>query len=274
MMNIIYKKQYKVGITALALVLTLGLAMWASYAYGEQVGGAPESGSTSYIQSLYTSLQTSGFGSDSADPDWGTYWNRLNTAAHWAPDGTAVSEDVVSGKTFYNYDRTTQTGTYAPGNCPTQQYNDNYGSPVTWMANCADFAWTVPSDNIAGTEKQDPRSGLIWSNILYKSGSTVIFSATSSTTWSWDASSPNNIAVGNKTAITLCSGMGNGWRLPTQKELMKAYVDGSYFSLTQTAVRLWSATQYDTSSMWTVYLNNGTTVNLTKGSGYSIRCVR
>ena len=278
MMNIISKKQYKVGITALALILTLGLAMWASYVYGEQSGGAPESGSDSYIQSLYTDLQTSGFGDDNADPDWGTYWNRLNTAAHWVPDGTATAEEVTKGKTFFDYTRGLQTGTYAPGNCPTQQYQDNHGAPTTATTNCVAYysSWDVPSDGITGTDQQDARSGLIWSYLLYKSGSTVVFNQSGNSTWSWDASAANNIAVGNKTALTLCSGMGNGWRLPTQKELVQAYIDGAYWRLTQTSSRLWSATQHNASasSIWAAYLTTGSVVNVAKGTLVQVRCVR
>jgi len=65
-MKAISKKNYKVGIKVVSVALVFSLAMWASYAYGEQSSGSPESGSTSYIQSLYTSLQTSGYGSDTA----------------------------------------------------------------------------------------------------------------------------------------------------------------------------------------------------------------
>lgn len=276
MMKAISKKNYKVGIGVIALALVFSLAMWASYAYGEQVGGAPESGSTSYIQSLYTSLQTSGYGSDTASPDWGTYWNRLKTAAQFAPTGTATAANVVSGKTFYGSDRTQQTGTQpTPGVCPTQAYHDNYGAPVTQTANCTDtVTWTVPSGSIAGTEKQDPRSGLIWSNALVNTAGTATFSSTTNSTWSWDASAATNIAVGNKTAITLCSAMGNGWRLPAQKELMQAYIDGSNFNLSQPASDFWSATEYSSTGAWYAFLGNGSTLDRNKTNTNQVRCVR
>ena len=274
MMNIISKKQYKVGIGAIALALTLALAMWASYAYGEQVGGAPESNSTSYIQTLYTDLEDSEFGSDTATPSWGTYLNRLKTAAQWVPTGTATAANVAIGKTFYNASRTLQTGTLAPGNCPTQRYNENYDT-ATQITNCTDtIIWTVPSGSIAGTEKQDPISSLIWSNALLRSGSTVVFSPTTNTTWSWDASAANNIAVGNKTAITLCSDRGNGWRLPTEKELTQAFIDGSYWNLTQPALGFWSATEYDSTNSFFVNLDSGGTNYNTKATVHQVRCVR
>ena len=281
-MRAISRKQYKVGIGVIALALTFSLSMWASYAYGEQSAGTSESGSISYIKSLYTGLQTSGYGSDSATPDWGAYWNRIKTAAQWVPTGTVTAADVVSGKTFYNNNRTLQTGTLpAPGNCSTQQYYDSYGAPVTQTTNCTNsVSWTVPSGSIAGTEKQDPISGLIWSNALLRSGSTVVFSSTANTVWSWDASADDNKAVGNKTAITLCSGMGNGWRLPTQKELMQAYIDGSAFNLTQPANGFWSLTQaepyyyYGFWFIWSVRLDSGVMIEDFYGPGYPVRCVR
>lgn len=276
MMKIISKKNYKVGITALALVLALGLAMWASYAYGEQSGGAPESNSTSYIQSLYTALQTATYGSDTASPSWGTYLNRLKTAAQWVPSGTVTAANVTKGKTFYGSDRNLQTGTYAVGNCPTQQYDENNGiDPTTQTINCVDtITWTVPSGSIAGTEKQDPVSGIIWSNLLLRSGSTVVFSSTTNTLWSWDASAATNIAVGNKTAITLCSGMGNGWRLPTQKELMQAFIDGEYFNLSWPENNFWSLTQYSSTNALYVNFANGGVSTDTKTTTAPVRCVR
>ena len=278
MMKIISKKQYKVGIGAIALALILALAMWASYVYGEQSGGAPESGSTSYIQSLYTDLQTSTYGSDTATPSWGTYLNRLKTAAQWVPTGTATAANVAIGKTFYNTSRTAQTGTLAPGNCPTQVYNAEDTDSATRTNSCSDTSvvnWTVPSDGIAGTEKQDPVSSLIWSNALLSSGSTVTFSPTANTTWSWNASAANNIAVGNKTAITLCSDMGNGWRTPTQKELMQAFVDGAFWNLTQPENSFWSATEYSGTNALAMDLDiYGSVYNNTKTTAGPVRCVR
>jgi hypothetical protein len=280
MMKIISKKQYKIAVGALVLALVLSLAMWTSYVRGEQVGGAPESGSTSYIKSLYTALQTSGYGSDTDSPDWGTYWNRLKTSAQWVPTGTATTTDVASGKTFYNSSRTQQIGVApgSPGNCPTQQWPDNNGA-ATQTANCTDTViWTTPADGIAGTEKQDPRSGLIWSNALLNSANTVTFSPTTDSQWSWDASAANNVAVGNMTAPALCSSMGNGWRLPYQKELMQAYIDGAYFNLSQPTLQYWSATEYGSNSAIYVNLSYGNSAPSYNGSKsyayYYVRCVR
>ncbi|MEI7918444.1 MAG: DUF1566 domain-containing protein [Candidatus Saccharibacteria bacterium] len=265
--------QYSAGIILLVLAFSLGI--WVR-AYGEQVGGAPESGSTSHISSLYTALQSSGFGSDADTPDWGATWNRIKTSAQWTPNGTATASDVASGKTFYGSDRTQNTGTLtAPGNCPTQEHQDSYGAPITQTTNCTDtVAWTVPSGSIAGSEKQDNRTGLIWSNLVYKSSNTAIFSLSSGTDWSWNATLDNNVAVGGKTAITLCSSMGDGWRLPTQKELQQAYIDGSFFNLSQSVNSFWSSTSYNGDSSWLVALSDGFMVSSGQSNTSHVRCVR
>jgi hypothetical protein len=68
--------------------------------------------------------------------------------------------------------------------------------------------------------------------------------------------------------------MGNGWRLPTQKELMQAYIDGSNFNLSQPATYFWSATEYSGTSAWLVNLSFGYTTNNTKVIATQVRCVR
>ena len=271
-MRAISRKNYKVGIGVITLTLVFSVSMWVSYAYGEQVAGSSESGSDSYVKLLYADLQASDLGSDSATPDRGSYWNRFKTAAQWVPTGTVTAADVVSGKTFYNSSRTPQTGTLpAIGKCPTQTYHDGYGAPVDQTTNCTDtITWTVPSDGITGTEKQDPTSGLIWSNLVVND-STTHFSLISSTDLSWDSSGWYS---GGKTASVMCSGMGNGWRLPYQKELLQAYVNGAAFNLTQTNNLFWSATENSSTFAWNVNLATAANgVNL-KTVLQKVRCVR
>ncbi|MGB2787260.1 MAG: DUF1566 domain-containing protein [Candidatus Saccharimonadaceae bacterium] len=287
------------------LTILIGLTVIMVRVYAEQFGSSPESGATSYTKSLYTTLQTAGYGSDTNTPDWGTYWNRISTAAQFAPSGNAATSDVVYGKTFfgsnrtlqagayggtatvadvllgktfYNNTSTQQTGTYTPptpGNCSTQAYHDSYGAPVTQTTNCtASITWTTTSPSYTGDDKKDPISTLIWSQPLLNSAGTVTFTTGAPSAWSWDASAANNNAVGTKTASQLCSDRGNGWRLPTQKELMQAYIDGSNFNLTQPARYYWSANQYDSTDAWYVALGNGYTLNVSMVSTDSVRCVR
>ena len=266
-------------------VLTLIGVMLTSFAFGavvhgEQGSGSPESGVTSRLKTLYTTLQTAGYGTDTNTPDWGTYWNRIATASQWVPSGaTASTTDVLSGKTFYGNSRTLQTGTgqagLAVGSCSTQAYHDSYGAPVTQTTNCVNnVTWTTADPAVTGDDKKDPRSGLVWSQALLNSAGTVTFTTGAPSTWTWDASGTSNIAVGNKTASQLCSDRGNGWRLPTQKELMQAYIDGSYFNLSQTSTQFWSATENSSTVAWGVFLNNGYTVTNGKTVNLYVRCVR
>lgn len=268
-----------IGLFALVLI-TGAVSFKLNYAKAEQSGSTPESGSTSRILTIYNSLVALGNGADAAGGwgDWGAKWNRIRSAAEWMPSGNAdVALDVRSGKTFFKDSRTEQTGTYpAPGPCSTQQYHDNYGAPVTQTTNCTDtVAWTVPSPVVTGDDKKDPRTGIVWSQLLRNNAGTVEFSAAANSTWSWDGTTdPDNIAVGGKTASALCSERGNGWRLPTQKELMQAYIDGSYFNLTQPSNLFWSATENDSTNAWYVTLYSGyTSFNIKTGS-HQVRCVR
>lgn len=96
---------------------------------------------------------------------------------------------------------------------------------------------------------------------------TIAYSAT--------AAGTNNVAVGMKTATQLCSERGNGWRLPTEKELLQAYIDGSNWNLTNPANLFWSFTEYDATYAWYVYLTNGATFNNSKATAAAyVRCVR
>ena len=305
-----YEESKWVAICVLTMIVVCGITSitLSSHAYAEQSIGTPDSGVTSYTKSLYTTLQAAGYGSDTNTPDWGTYWNRISTAAQWAPSGTAAAGDVISAKTFYGSSRTQATGTFSPsastatpaevvtgktfvgstgaqqtgtyippayGNCPTQAYHDSYGAPVTQTTNCtASITWTTASPSYTGDDKKDPVSGLVWSQALLNSAGTVTFTTGAPSAWSWDASAANNNAVGTKTASQLCSDRGNGWRLPTQKELMQAYIDGSNFNLTQPARYYWSANQYDSTDAWYVALGNGYTLNVSMVSTDSVRCVR
>lgn len=256
-----------------AIVIVGGFT--AAYTRAETYPGGTDNGLTSHIATLNSTLTGLGYGATTDTPDWGSNWNRIKTSAVWSPSGTVTSSDVRAGKTFYNGSRTQQTGTNRTGYCPTEAYHDSYGAPVTQTTNCtAQNTWTVPSDGIAGTDKLDPVSGLIWSQPLWLSGSTPTFSGSSTTTWTWDASGANNVTAGTRTAIQLCSDRGNGWRLPTQKELMQAYIDGSYFNLNQPSSYFWSATEISSTNAWVVTLGSGNTYNGTKTSTYAVRCVR
>ncbi|MEI6054125.1 MAG: DUF1566 domain-containing protein [Candidatus Saccharibacteria bacterium] len=160
------------------------------------------------------------------------------------------------------------------GICPNQAYQDNYGLPVTDSSNCIKN-WVAPADNVAGSEKRDPISGLTWSSRIVGTPPSVGFSGTAGFTsptvssWKWSAQvSPA------KTAAQLCSERNNGWRIPTQKELLQAYVDGSYRNLSDPANDYWSATSFSTTNANFVNLGNGASNNRLKTTLSSVRCVR
>lgn len=261
-------------------VIIAVLALLVSIAYmglkvrAEQSPGTPESGATSRLKTLYDDLETLTFGADTDTPDWGTLWNRIKTAAKWTPTITSTADDVRNGKTFVaNGSRETSTGTYpAPESCQTQNWSDSYAE-ANQTDNCS-LTWTVPDPSVTGDDKQDPRTGLIWSQALRNNSGTVGFS-TSGHHWSWDGTTDaDSIAVGGKTALQLCSERGDGWRLPSQKELIQAYIDGSYFNLTYTNQLFWASTQTNSTNAWTFNLSNGNAGSYAFTTSYYVRCVR
>lgn len=260
----------------IAVILVAFVVLGGMRVYAETYPGGSENGLTSRLKSLSDDLTGLGYGSNTNSPDWGAMWNRIATAAKWTPNGDTAESDVRNGKTFYGNDRTQKTGSMpAAGPCPTQAWHDNNSSGVTQQTQCVDnINWTTPSPAVTGDDKLDPRTGIVWSHLLRNNGGTVEFNPAASTTWSWDASNANNVAVGNKTAIQLCSDRGNGWRLPTQRELMQAYIDGAYFKLTSPATTHWSSTEYLSTQAWYVVFTNGYTNGSSKTDAYYVRCVR
>lgn len=131
-------------------------------------------------------------------------------------------------------------------------------------------------DLYSGTVKKDTRTGLQWSDI-----SAVGASASSTSnvfTLSADGSRPTGgVAVGFCDALNIASFGGHSdWYLPTQKQLMQAYIDGSANNLPNPDNFFWSSTEFytNTANAWNVFLNNGTTYNNTKVTAFSVRCVR
>lgn len=122
-----------------------------------------------------------------------------------------------------------------------------------------------------GADARDDSTGLVWSMPCNGIGCTS-FSDASPVTYSWDNSAANN---NSNTASQLCSIAG--WNLPHQKQLMQAYIDGSYGNLEASGVnRLhWSATTVsnNTANVWNTVLSNGYTDNYAKTSSYYVRCV-
>ena len=259
----------------IALALLLGAVVGGVVVGGgvlvsaETFPGGTDNGKTSRIKQLTDELATLGYGSTSNTPDWGANWNRISTSAKWTPNGDTTPSDVAEGKTFYSNNRTQQTGTKpSVGVCPTQSWHDSAGAKAD---NCG-LTWTTPAPTQAGDDKKDPNTGLVWSKCLVNNAGANDFSPnTSCATYSWDDTFANN---SSRTAIQLCSDRGAGWRLPTQKELLQAYIDGSNYNLVAAATYHWSATEYSVTLAWGTNLSTGGTGTILKGNASQVRCVR
>ena len=127
-------KKLKVIIPIIAIAVITGFIS-INYVLAEKpTDDTPESGATSYIKATYDSIVALSHGSVAAGAwgDWGSYWNRIRSAAEWVPSGNAETTDVVSGKTFYKDSRSQATGTkLVVGPCPTQAYHDSHASATT-----------------------------------------------------------------------------------------------------------------------------------------------
>lgn len=161
---------------------------------------------------------------------------------------------------------------------------DDYNNAGAAPADRYSKGWTqcAAGNNYCGTglasaDAKDDSAGLIWSLPCNGAGC-ASFSDASPLVYSWDSSAANNSA---KTASQLCSAGSHtesGWSLPHQKQLMQAYIDGSYGNLEASgAYRIyWSATTISnsTTSAWDTSLSSGYTGSNLKTDSIYVRCVR
>jgi len=138
-----------------------------------------------------------------------------------------------------------------------------------WTACNSGNSYCGTSDS--GADAKDDSTGLIWSMPCNGSGC-ASFSDASPITYSWDNSAANN---NSRTASQLCSDHA-GWSLPHQKQLMQAYIDGSWGNLEGVGRYYWSATTRSDSTTyaWGTYLSYGGTHNGAKTGSDYVRCVR
>ena len=181
-------------------------------------------------------------------------------------------------------------------------YNDNGTTPAdsytgTWTT-CDGTVYdavTNPGGNYCNTgdttnaNKKDNSTGLVWSILK---GTSTWFSANNckySNLLLGDDGTCNThgeiackcvklTGLAGNGAKTGCESFGDGgWRLPSQKELMQAYIDGSWGNLSLAGYGYWSATTKSTYTdyAWYTDLTNGYTYNRTKTTTtVSVRCVR
>ena len=267
----------------LVLVFLILLTLVFSYRHiqivrAEQSGGTPESGSTSRLVTLSTALTSLSYGSTAAGSwgDWGTSWNRIYSAAT-KPFNDAVARTLKNGG---NADYPQSVG-------GVDDYNNNAVIP----ADSYQSSWTTCNvgNNYCGTgrsvaEKQEVNTGLVWSPRI--SSSATWFNANNC---QYPNALPGDDGVCNthgevackcvklSSSKTGCEGYDDGnWRLPTQKEIMMAYIDGSWAQLTNAATTYWSSTTISNATQTSWYTNqyNGNTTNNNKTNNNSVRCVR
>jgi hypothetical protein len=266
----------------------------------EQTGSSPESGATSTAKQVYDFLVSKGTNYGNVQPaDWsfnfGTYWNRMLYSAFWEPDGNATESDVLSGKTFYSgsNNRVQKTGTLTPATSPGayeqqyMQYDDYEAGASPEDSALEESSWTNPATNVW----KDTRTGLYWSNNLgnytnsfpNQDHSTCdFFSTVPRGSYGTSGTDPQcGNAINACAVLNLTSGgtSNTDWYLPSQKELMRAYVDGMYnkagATFTTTGA-FWSSTERSDGSdnAWIVNLGSGNSFNGSKTNGYDVRCVR
>jgi len=168
-------------------------------------------------------------------------------------------------------------------------YNDNIaGVP----ADSFSASWTLcdAGNNYCKTGdtnaySQDNSTGLVWSN--WMGGGTTSTWFVANNCYNPETAENPGTCVNNdddacqcvkKAASKVgCESLGDGlWRLPYQKELMQAYIDGSWGNLSSAGTNYWSSTteSYGTQYAWGTGLYNGYTNSSAKTTTLQVRCVR
>jgi hypothetical protein len=185
--------------------------------------------------------------------------------------GETWSKDLYNNAGTLAFSSTTNSAFSWDGSLIFTVTSANATAGATYTNNGQTF--TVVTTIAAGTSLNMTATG----SPSGTSGTLTKASGTGDSTISYTAipAGANSAALGSKTAVQLCSSMGNGWRLPSQNELIRAYIDGSDWNLTQPSSYFWSATQFTTTNAWPVSLSDGTVNNGTAKSALSqVRCIR
>jgi len=191
---------------------------------------------------------------------------------------------------------TTTTQSFSKALGGVDDYNNNQTMPAdsfeenfTLCASANNYCSTNDATTCAGGANticyQDNRTNLVWSDWL-NTGTNVNWFTANNCAQPGSAENPGACtANGNvgcqcvklTSSKTGCEALGDGnWRLPHQKELMQAYINGSWGNLSHAGTYYWSATTGSnyTHTAWFVYLHLGYTLYNTKTNTYDSRCVR
>ncbi len=276
-------KLSRLEVLLVTLLAIIGIGTFVvSKAIAEQSPGTPNSGVNSVLKETYETLVNSGYGSETGSN--GVMWNRIISSANWVPNTDLTEKDVLKSKTFYEDSRTIKTGTldfptYADQSLQVKDYRDSNASS-TWS--------TWSKTNTSPEVWFDSRTGLYWSpkqTGTYTNEFTITTCDFFSTTPRGDYNG-TDADCGN--AINICGTLSldaNGdstpetkWYLPTQAELMQAYLNGIYLGTNPTWVtgdNYWSSSEYQSNSThaWFTYLLFGLTNCSLKTTSYSVHCV-
>ena len=160
-----------------------------------------------------------------------------------------------------------------------------------WSNCTVDNDYCEVGDTAVSADKKDNSTGLVWSirigadtwfwaNNCYEP-LTPTYNPVKCDTTGDDGCQCVKKPSGSKVGCEALDSIGGNtlgpWRTPTQKELMQAYIDGSWGNLSLAGYSYWSATtrSNNTHRAWYTYLNHGYTNYTTKTSTtISVRCVR
>lgn len=238
-----------------------------NYVFAEQVGDSPESGATSRIKAIYTDISSRGYGSIASGSwgNWGSYWNMFYSAGLLASNPSALDYSYQSGVEWDNY--------------------------LAGDSSQEEASWTNTAGTATAGVWKDNRTGLYWSPSSGQNDN--IFPNTDHSTCTFFQTYPRGNYDGSDSdcgdAINTCGaysleavtgeGAKTDWYLPSQKELLQAYIDGAYNQNATWATTnyFWSSTEVSStsSSAWHVSLGTGSTGIYDKASTSNfVRCVR
>ncbi len=218
----------------------------------------------------------------------------------WTFLGDAAVDQVLEGKKFYSNSGTLLTGTYTPptpidfSNMQYSTYDDYAGGDyLGWGGTLTDDYQGEESEwsNMSVGEDiawRDERTGVYWS--AHQGTMSNIFTMASC---DYFTSIPRSSYDGSDSdcglAINYCATLDfagrTDWYLPSQKELMQAYIDGIYnqagideasAAAFVTDNYYWSSSEVSSysGSAWSVYLADGYAYSYYKTyTDYGVRCV-
>jgi hypothetical protein len=275
-----------VGLTSF---ISVAIIYAIAHAGNLQPPGSP--GSTMYtLTDIYNRLTTNATateGGHSFDPPAGIPASTMYTLTQVYSAIPTIDPNTVASSTTYLGIKGTLLGNMFNGTGQgftggsqakggIDDYN-NTGSPPSdryakgWTQCTSGNSYCGTGDS--GADAKDNSTGLVWSMPCNGSGCSS-FSDSSPLTYTWGTSGGNN----NSASSTALCANHSGWFLPHQKQLMQAYIDGSYGNLEASGVdrAYWSGTTVSNgvTSAWYTYLDEGFTFYTAKTSINSVRCVR